>query len=492
MLKNICEFLDRGGLMNLRLTSRHLKATVEQPTHLEKLPVKVVCSKQLQRIIQSNVPFNNFNLSFSSIEEQSYLNEFAVRFGSNIKILKIRSAGGHHKIAKLLEKCVQIRELELERMCPSVLTASDNTELFKTMLYNFRNLDKLIIHNFQDQNVSGVIAVNTFLRILKNCKRLRYFNIPFMDKYNEKLALQRFQRVQAGVEENIQVHNQENNNALIEEEENWEEDQPFPMRNDPLPEWNPDSDHDILIHPIIDYIITRRIGNKCDKIRQIDVDSRNYFELLPRSMRDLLQVSLKEEISILNINSNKLSYIVNEVKQWNAEYWRVVKSASVTNLFSGFSLSDLQNVEELNFVVHPRANPSTRDFRMTEDSYIWPKLKSVCVKLLGENNPVVVDRLIKEIERPTITKLHLEWCVLGPCKTVLGKNLHHNFPNLRELAMNGWDGTDDEFCTIWRDMKKLEVIHLRDCKYLSNRSFEGMCNLKSKICIAFLTNIEIK
>lgn len=443
--------------MNLRLTCKTLKAVIEKPIILQRLPIKVTFSKQLQKILDSDVPYNNFNLSFKSLDEQSYFNQFACRFGPFIRILTVTSYGGHLKTLALLQKCTQLRDLEL-RILDVDLIRRDQ-QVCDTVLKNLRNLQRLVIHDCRAEAFRGIEEVKTYLDIVRNCQKLIELKIPNIPSYNEKLLWSFFP-------------DPINPNEPREiDEYNWEQEDALQKKSDPMPEWDCSKDKDVLIHPILDYIKDKTKNSKY-RLQFLNVGSFTLFSW--KTFSQLLQLCHEMKVQLMDIRTTQFRHLHNVHRNIDARHYEVIKSVQVTQMHKEFPFYEMNGIRELTLFLYPPEDDT--GFGVT-DHLSLPELEYLSVQfMIAGSDPqtdLVINKIFKDRQRKTVKKLLLEWKLLATCQTIRAVDIANNFRNVSELVIQGWDSTDKDFHLLWSNLHELESITIKDCKNITNKAFVG-------------------
>lgn len=457
--------MDSSCLMNMRRASSGLKSIAEQSVALKKFPVKISSSRQLQRVNDSQVQFNNFILNFKSLDEQSHLNKFAELYGGSIRIIKIDSRGGHENILYLLAKCDKLEDVSIIALDATVLKKCSS--LFESVLCNFRNLRKLVI---DELGGTGNDGIDIFLKILHSCEQLEEFKIPSIFSYNQMMITRHSTELEVQL-----VYNENGNDD--DDEEDWE--QGNPDNQEPLPNYDSENDIDILIHPIIDYIKSKVVKNQA-KIKCINVYNIALFGW--KSLTDFLDVCRQYNVQLFGVktsqwtSSQKRNGVQDEISYLCSRADNLIQSIYVSSIKPGFPFSMFDTLKELRVDVSPVSNL----FGLNKDVILtMPQLTQMHVKFVfgveDSQNQLLIKKLFKDCERPTVRKLKLEWLLQESCLTVNSVDLVNGFKNITEIELSEWDALDDEFSALWTNLLHLEKITIKDCRNLTNKAFVGGC-----------------
>lgn len=220
---------------------------------------------------------------------------------------------------------------------------------------------------------------------------------------------------------------------------------------------------DFKFHP---RILTIACIRNLDFLRLVGLDT-NYFRSMKFLTRDYLNKIGRYLQSITNVS------------------WIMLK------------IEDAPNLEEID--IYSTARCSTRGAAVIPNR--WPHLKklSMCVDSTTIKGRKPVKTLFDQFFRGNIINQNLEELALSfdvltkmACVWPKAQSIITSCPNVKNLKLKGWPGTNKELSQLWGGLQLLEYICLEDCGEMGDDAFVGderenpaLLKLKSRFLFGF-------
>lgn len=427
MVLRLLDYINAWNLMTLRLVCKQTKVWVENPLVLNRLSVQVKERKFLQQLLRSKVNWSNLAVSCDGqdisgewVKSDLYLKTFSKLSTSlrTLKLLEHRLPFSGFNI--ILGKCQNIQCFQVETL--DVANAAGNLPFSEELTQKIRLIEKMEI-NYVAWGIERDLQFIS--EVLKNCENLRYFKIPV-------ILMARLFSLYPNLDE-IEIDKKLENLSK-----------------------------QALLLPLLN-----TLERECSPLKYLDVENYDTEELLSSN---LLPACIKSGCLVMNlVESSERPFSQKEVE---------LLSSSVSSILSCsefLPLDKLYKLQRLEIDLASGSSDIAKQFRNEDTNPQLPSLQDIDLSL--SNSILVSERLaacLLQKKRPSLKKVSVKFNDLkGSAQTsVFRPTIFANcLPNLKCLAMDGFDGKASDYLLFWKSFPLLEDLRLENCKGLGDEAF---------------------
>ncbi|ODN00660.1 hypothetical protein Ocin01_06022 [Orchesella cincta] len=435
VVEALLDQLDIFALKALRSVSHCTKGWIEQPEFLRKFSVVLNSETRLLQVLspESQVGWSSFVFSkhFKCVCDND-IKKFLNKYGPDIRSLEFNwpQEKMKHEL-RILSSSPSLESLKSNQLYFGVMTISPEI-LMETLLDNWKKVKHFHVQRFRGGTESPLTEMEFFERVLLNCTELKTLTVPQFS-YD-------YQPVQGfNYAESYSTH---------------------------------------VICPLLNYI-------QRGSLQSITVP---YYGLTSEMFFEVAQACRKTNTVLFNVRSTFL-------RNLNYDQLDILDIiGSLEGCTDTIIQAPLSNVQNICFV-----NPSFNIENHTYSLPLLPSLKNVEIdfKFSRKNQKsmeLFVHRLAK-IRRPTVKSLKITYqpgpTVVFPIN-ISPLDLVGSFVNLRVLHIKDWEGSDEQFVSLWEKAPNIVELCLCNCKNLTDLGILGENPLKAAILkLQYLRRLRI-
>jgi hypothetical protein len=451
--------INLSDILNLRLTCKTTKAWADKSKFLCKLRIHIHSTSTINKLLshQTETPWNNFDFkcNLSRWKDQQPIQGFTCNFGNQIQVLEFSVVRSRDTpgILQILIGCTSLKRLiinklnctYLESLCPQ-----KKVGLSKSL----RNLDQLGVYKLMCHHPSDA---DSFMRyVLLQCvSSLKSVAIPVIKFPRTAVLL-------------------------------------FHKKDELVNNHSPTCTSFYVMSPMIQLFESQARGLQTivvlPETRRLLSDSALFcLSLLCYNRKIHLVYGTMAGSQLLTLG--RLNYHLSAHPTMSEIASKILTvMGATTDLLLNHEFKNLRTL-----LVQFKSFNINQDLFVVQD---FPKLNVVCMDFQRhEGNEVQLRRMnmfvqgILDVKRPSVKQFMVQhhdevesWVQLCPTKISIA------FANLNEIALISWNGLDDSFLVLWRNLKLLKKVDVKNCPHLTDRGILGadlvnpaMKNLKCKL-----------